>query len=300
MTRRNGLSEALRAQERLRRSRWYTWSLIGHSFARNRTALVGVAIISIFVVATVIAPLIVQDPNTLEFEQVLESPSADHYFGTDDVGRDQFARVIYGARVSLQVGVFSVLIAALVGVLAGVAAGYYGRWVDSVIMRMVDAILAFPGLLLAIFLVGVLGPSLRNAMLAIAVTFIPSFARLTRANTLAIREMEYVSAARAIGASNWRIMTRGVLPNLMSTLIVQLSLAMSWAILVEAGLSFLGLGIQPPTPAWGSMLGEGRAHIATSWWMTTFPGLAIFLTVLAFNFIGDGLREALDPRQRRT
>ena len=300
MTRRNGLSEALQTQERLQRSRWYTWSLIGHSFARNRTALVGVAIISIFVVATVIAPLIVQDPNTLEFEQVLESPSADHYFGTDDVGRDQFARVIYGARVSLQVGVFSVLIAALVGVLAGVAAGYYGRWVDSVIMRMVDAILAFPGLLLAIFLVGVLGPSLRNAMLAIAVTFIPSFARLTRANTLAIREMEYVSAARAIGASNWRIMTRGVLPNLMSTLIVQLSLAMSWAILVEAGLSFLGLGIQPPTPAWGSMLGEGRAHIATSWWMTTFPGLAIFLTVLAFNFIGDGLREALDPRQRRT
>ena len=207
--------------------------------------------------------------------------------------------MIYGARVSLQVGIFAVLIAAVVGILGGVAAGYYGRWVDSVIMRIVDAILAFPGLLFAIFLVGVLGPSIRNAMLAISVTFVPGFARLTRANTLAIRETEYVMSAQAVGATDWRIMIRAVIPNLMSTVIVQLSLAMSVAILVEAGLSFLGLGVQPPTPAWGSMLGEGREYISRAWWVTTSPGLAIFVTVIAFNFIGDGLREALDPRQRR-
>ena len=260
----------------------------------------GAGVVIILGLLAIFAPWILpHDPIFLNFDDVLESPSTTHFFGTDENGRDLFARVVFGGRVSLQIGLFSMMIAAITGVLAGLAAGYYGWWVDSLIMRIVDAILAFPGLLLAIFLVGILGPSLRNAMLAIAVTSIPAFARLARANTLAIRETEYVESAKAVGASDLRIMLTAVLPNLLSTIIVQLSLGMSFAILTEAGLSFLGLGIQPPTPAWGSMLGEGREYMTVAWWMTTFPGLAIFFTVLSFNFIGDGLREALDPRQRR-
>ena len=259
----------------------------------------GAAFILSAAILAILAPWIVADPTFLDYNAVQESPSTSHFFGTDQTGRDVFARVVVGARVSLQVGLLSVIVASTVGVQAGIAAGYYGGWIDSVIMRVVDAILAIPGLLLAIFLVGIMGPSLRNAMLAISVTFIPSFARLARASTLAIRETEYVEGARAIGAGNWRIMLTAVLPNLQSTVIVQLSLAMSFAILTEAGLSFLGLGIQPPTPAWGSMLGDARQYITVAWWLTTFPGLAIFFTVLSFNFIGDGLREALDPRQRR-
>ena len=282
-----------------RRTRAYRWLVIGRSFARNRTAMFGAGFTLIAAIVAIFAPWIVADPIFLDFDAILESPSPSHFFGTDGNGRDEFARVIFGARVSLQVGVLAVTIAGTAGVLSGIAAGYYGGWVDSVIMRVVDAILAFPGLLLAVFLVGIMGPSLRNAMLAISVTFIPSFARLARANTLAIRETEYVQGARAIGAGNWRIMLTAVLPNLQSTVIVQLSLAMSFAILTEAALSFLGLGIQPPTAAWGSMLGDARQYITVAWWLTTFPGLAIFFTVLSFNFIGDGLREALDPRQRR-
>lgn len=283
-----------------RRTWVYRWRLIGLSFARNRTAMFGAIFILIASSLAILAPWIVADPIFLDFDAIKESPSASHFFGTDQRGRDSFARIIFGARVSLQVGLLSVAVAGTAGVLSGMAAGYYGKWVDSVIMRVVDAILAVPGLLLAIFLVGIMGPSLRNAMLAISVTFIPTFARLARANTLSIRETEYVESARAIGASNWRIMLSSILPNLQSTVIVQLSLAMSFAILAEASLSFLGLGVQPPTPAWGSMLAEARDWITVAWWLSAFPGLAIFLTVLSFNFIGDGLREALDPRQRRS
>ena len=282
-----------------RRTRAYMWLVIGRSFARNRTAMFGAGFIVIATIAAIFAHWIVADPIFLDFDAILESPSTSHFFGTDQNGRDQFARIVFGARVSLQVGVLAVTIAGTAGVLSGIAAGYYGGWLDSVIMRVVDAILAFPGLLLAVFLVGIMGPSLRNAMLAISVTFIPTFARLARANTLAIRETEYVQGARAIGASDWRIMLTAVLPNLQSTILVQFSLAMSFALLTEAALSFLGLGVQPPTPAWGSMLGEARQYITVAWWLTSFPGLAIFLTVVSFNFIGDGLREALDPRQRR-
>jgi peptide/nickel transport system permease protein len=270
------------------------------TFARNRTALFGVLVIFVFSLAAVFAPLISpEDPLYMDFDALMQPPSVQHPTGTDSLGRDNLSRIIWGGRVSLQVGVLSMAIATAVGVSAGLAAGYYGRWVDTIIMRMVDAILAFPALLLAILMVAVLGPSLRNAMLAIAVAFIPSFARVTRANTLSIREKEYVEGARAIGASGVRIMLRTILPNTLSTVIVQVSLGMSYAILIEAGLSFLGLGIQPPTPSWGYMLATGREFITLAWWLTTFPGLAIFLTVLSWNFIGDGLREALDPRQHR-
>jgi peptide/nickel transport system permease protein len=270
------------------------------TFLRNRTALFGVILIFFFSLAALFAPLISpEDPLHMDFDALMVPPSLEHPAGTDSLGRDNFSRIIWGGRVSLQVGLLSMTIATVVGVSAGLAAGYYGRWVDTIIMRMVDAILAFPALLLAILMVAVLGPSLRNAMLAISVAFIPSFARVTRANTLSIREKEYVEGARAIGASATRIMLRTILPNALSPVIVQVSLGMSYAILIEAGLSFLGLGIQPPTPSWGYMLATGREFITLAWWLTTFPGLAIFLTVLSWNFIGDGLREALDPRQHR-
>ena len=270
------------------------------TFARNKTALFGLFVIFVFALAAVFAPLISPaDPLHMDFDALMQPPSVEHPTGTDSLGRDNLSRIIWGGRVSLQVGILSMVIATVVGVSGGLAAGYYGRWVDTVIMRMVDAILAFPALLLAILMVAVLGPSLRNAMLAIGVAFIPSFARVTRANTLSIREKEYVEAARAIGANGSRVMLRTILPNTMSTIIVQVSLGMSNAILIEAGLSFLGLGIQPPTPSWGYMLATGREFITLAWWLATFPGLAIFLTVLAWNFIGDGLREALDPRQQR-
>ena len=280
-----------------RRRRGPIWTLLA-SFVRNRTALFGVVIIFIFALAALFAPLLAPaDPLFMDFDSLMESPSLNHPAGTDNLGRDNLSRIIWGGRVSLQVGLLSMTLATAVGVSAGLAAGYYGRWVDTLIMRVVDAILAFPALLLAILMVAVLGPSLRNAMLAIGVAFIPSFARVTRANTLSIREKEYVEGARAIGASARRIMLRTILPNALSPIIVQVSLGVSYAILIEASLSFLGLGIQPPTPSWGYMLSTGREFITLAWWLTTFPGLAIFLVVLSWNFIGDGLREALDPRQ---
>lgn len=267
---------------------------------RNRTAMAGAVVLALFALAAVFAGLVApHDPLEQVWTETLEEPSLKHPMGTDDLGRDLLSRVIYGGRVSLQVGILSVGIAVAIGVTAGLAAGYQGGWLDTLIMRIVDAALAFPSLLLAILIVGVLGPSLRNAMLAIAVAFIPAFARITRANTLSVRENEYVEAARALGAGTFHIVRKAVLPNLLSPIIVATSLSMGAAILIEAGLSFLGLGIQPPTPAWGSMLSFGRKFITMAWWLSLFPGMAIFLTVLSLNFVGDGLREALDPRQRR-
>ena len=281
-----------------RRRRSLTWTIVS-SFVRNRTALFGVILIFVFAIAALFAPLLAPaDPLYMDFDALMQSPSASHPAGTDSLGRDNLSRIIWGGRVSLQVGLLAMVIATAVGVSGGLAAGYYGRWIDTIIMRIVDAILAFPALLLAILMVAVLGPSLRNAMLAIGVAFIPSFARVTRANTLSIREKEYVEGARAIGASARRIMMRTILPNALSPLIVQISLGMSYAILIEASLSFLGLGIQPPTPSWGYMLSSGREFITLAWWLTVFPGLAMFFVVLSWNFIGDGLREALDPRQQ--
>ena len=274
------------------------------SFLRNRTALFGVLVILAFTVAAIAAPFLTDagwlpDPNFQDYDALRLSPTLEYPAGTDTLGRDNFSRIIYGGRVSLQVGLLATVGAAIIGITMGLAAGYFGKWTDSILMRLVDAILAFPGLLLAILMVAVLGPSLRNAMLAIGIGFIPSFARITRANTLSLREKEFVESSRALGAGPWRIMFRTILPNTMSPIIVQASLVMSYAILIEASLSFLGLGIQPPTPSWGYMLTAGREFITIAWWLTTFPGLAIFLVVLSWNFIGDGIREALDPRQQR-
>ena len=280
------------------RLRWVI--LTGRSYVRNRTAMAGAVVLTVFAMAAIFAGFVApHDPLLQVWSETLEEPSLKHPMGTDDLGRDLLSRIIYGGRVSLQVGMLSVGVAAGIGVAAGLLAGYHGGWLDTVIMRIVDATLAFPSLLLAILIVGVLGPSLRNAMLAIAVAFIPAFARITRASTLSVRELEYVEASQALGAGTLHIIRRAVLPNLLSPIIVATSLSMGVAILIEAGLSFLGLGIQPPTPAWGSMLSFGRKFITIAWWFSMFPGLAIFLTVLSLNFVGDGLREALDPRQRR-
>ena len=281
-----------------KRTRWVV--LVARGFVRNRTAMVGAFILVFFSVVAVLAPWISPyEPDISDFNAPLEGPTWKHPMGTDDLGRDILSRVMHGARVSLMVAVLAIAIASTVGVMAGLAAGYFGRWVDTLIMRMADALMAMPGLVLVVFMVGVLGPSLRNAMLAISILYLAPFARIVRVNTLSIREQEYVQAARAVGAGDLRIMLMAVLPNTLSPIIVMMSLSAGIAILIESGLSFLGLGIQPPQPSWGGMLAQGREFITLSWWMTTFPGLIIFLTVLSLNFIGDGLRESLDPRQRR-
>jgi peptide/nickel transport system permease protein len=270
------------------------------SVLRNRLAALGVLIVGILILAALLAPWIAPyDPEAQFSADARQAPSVKYLFGTDTIGRDNFSRIIYGTRVSLVVGVASMLIAATLGVAIGLVAGYYGGWLDTVLMRTMDALLAFPAVLLAIFIIAVLGPSLFNAILAVGIVYTPTFARLIRANALSIREKEYLESARAIGLRDGQIMRRVILRNSLSPIVVQFSLGVGYAILVEAGLSFLGLGVQPPTPAWGSMLGFGRNYMSFAPWLTAFPGLAIFVTVLGFNFVGDGLREALDPRMRR-
>jgi len=265
-------------------------------FRRSRTAVAGLIVILVIICAAVFADVLAPyDPYQTAPRNILQPPSRDHLMGTDAIGRDLFSRIIYGSRVSLQVGVISIGIAAIAGVTLGIIAAYYGKMVDSLIMRFLDALLAFPAILLAIFVMAVLGPSIRNAMIAIGVIFVPAFARLTRANALSLKEKEFVVAARAIGAKDSHIMVRTILPNCMSPLIVQASLGIAYAVLVEAGLSFLGLGVQPPEPSWGSILSAGRGLMTTAPWVATFPGIAIFLCVLGFNLAGDGIREALDP-----
>lgn len=228
----------------------------------------------------------------------LQPPTTEHWFGTDNLGRDVFSRVLLGASVSLQVGFIAVTISLVAGTLIGIVAGYYGRWLDDGLMRFMDVLFAFPAILLAIVVLAVLGPGITNAMIAIGIVYTPIFARLARASTLSVREEVYVRASRSAGASDVRILGRHVLPNIAPPLIVQTSLSLAFAILSEAALSFLGLGTQPPDPSWGRMLAEGRAFIEQAWWMALFPGLAIFIVVLAFNVLGDALRDVLDPKQR--
>lgn len=266
----------------------------------HRLAMVGMGILLGMLVLTLLAPLLSPyPPAKTDFAALQQPPSPQHPFGTDELGRDILSRVLYGARVSLSAGVFSVTLALGMGGLVGLVAGYYGGRVDNLLMRLVDAMLAFPFLVLAIALAAVLGPSLQNTMLAIAVVTLPVFARLVRGQVLAERPKEYVQAALALGAGDLRVLLGHLLPNILGPLIVQVSLSTANAILAEATLSFLGLGVQPPMPSWGSMLNAARGYLAYAPWMALFPGLAIFLAVLAFNLIGDGLRDALDPRLRR-
>jgi peptide/nickel transport system permease protein len=255
--------------------------------------------IAIFVAAAVLAPLISPyNPDLQTWTAVRKVPSALHWFGTDDVGRDVLARVIFGARASLLAGVISVAIAVLVGVPVGLISGYLGGFVDALFSRITDALLACPFLILAIAFAAFLGPSLGNAMIAIGITTTPIFIRLTRGQVMAVKVEDYVEAARAVGNPHWRIALVHILPNILPALLVQATLSIAAAIIAEAALSFLGLGQQPPAPSWGSMLNAAQRFLVNAPWMAIWPGLAIFLTVLSFNLVGDGLRDALDPRSR--
>jgi peptide/nickel transport system permease protein len=254
-----------------------------------------VVVLIMAIAGEAIAPYGVNEINVMN---QLQPPSAEHLFGTDELGRDVFSRVVIAARVSVEVSLVSVTLALLMGVTIGLSSGYFGTWVDIVGMRSMDVIFSFPVVLLALAIVAMLGPGVVPAMIAIGVVYTPLFARITRASVLSVREETYIRAARSIGASDVRILRLHVLPNVMAPIIVQTSLSLAFAILTEAALSFLGLGVQPPHPSWGRMLFEGRGFLSEAWWMAVFPGLAIFLTVLALKLIGDAMRDALDPRQR--
>ena len=272
---------------------------------RNKTAVAGMLIVSFFIITAIFAPLLSpHSPVETSLYDQLKPPiwhekgTWKNILGTDDLGRDILSRLIYGARVSLIVSVFSVGIAFVFGTLFGSVAGYYKGTLDSVIMRIMDIILAFPYLLLAIVVVAFLGPSLQNCMMAIGITYIPRFARIVRGSVLEESEKDYVTAARSIGAKDWRIIFIAIIPNCLGPLIVQTTLSFASAILDAAALSFLGLGAQPPTPEWGAMIARSRSLILRASWVMTFPGIAILLAVLGFNLFGDGLRDALDPRLR--
>ena len=268
------------------------------SFRRNVPALVGLAILFAFLVLAVVAPLITPyDPTKQDLSQARLGPSFDHLFGTDSLGRDIFTRIIYGARISLVIGLLAVAIGLVVGVPLGLVSGYFGRWVDILVQRLADIMLAFPPFLLALAMVAALGIGVRNVIIAVGTSVIPVFIRLTRGSALTIRAQGYVEAARAENADAY-IIVRHVLPNALAPVIVQASLSMGITILTASGLGFLGVGVQQPTPEWGSMLGEARNYIFSDPTMAMFPGLAIVLGVLAFNLIGDGLRDALDPHLR--
>ena len=268
-------------------------------FKRRKGAVFALVMIAIFVAAAVLAPLISPyNPDLQTWTAVRKAPSALHWFGTDDVGRDVLARVIFGARASLLAGVISVAIAVLVGVPVGLISGYLGGFVDALFSRITDALLACPFLILAIAFAAFLGPSLGNAMIAIGITTTPIFIRLTRGQVMAVKVEDYVEAARAVGNPHWRIALVHILPNILPALLVQATLSIAAAIIAEAALSFLGLGQQPPAPSWGSLLNAAQRFLVNAPWMAIWPGLAIFLTVLSFNLVGDGLRDALDPRSR--
>lgn len=267
--------------------------------ARNRLALAALIVVLLLVVAAVFGrALAPYGFNDVDIGARLQPPSGDHWFGTDELGRDVFTRVLLGAAVSLKVGVVAVGIALVAGVACGLVAGFYGGLVDDALMRAMDVLFAFPAILMAIAVLAILGPGSTNAMVAIGIVYTPIFARITRASVLTVREAVYVRAARSAGASDIRLMRLHVLPNVLAPIIVQTSISLAFAILSEAALSFIGLGTQPPDPSWGRMLSDGQGFIEQAWWMAVFPGLAIFVTVLSFNVLGDALRDILDPRQR--
>ena len=274
-----------------------------HRLGRQPVSLFSGAIVILLILTAILGPMLAPyDPNMIDMGNRFASPSGSHLFGTDDFGRDILSRIMVGARISLMVGVIAVGISALAGSFLGLVAGYIGRFgrpgrvIDEIIMRGMDILFAFPAILLAIAIMAARGRGVGNAMVAIGIVYVPIFARIVRGSVLSVREEEFIEAARAVGASDVRIMARHIFPNILSPIIVEITLSLSFAILAEAALSFFGLGQQPPDPSWGRMLSEGRAYFQQSVWLAIFPGLAIMLTVLGFNLLGDGLRDALDPR----
>jgi dipeptide transport system permease protein len=287
-----------------RRARWVEF---WYYFSQNKGAVIGLCVFVAIILVAILAPLIAPHSPSAQNRDAfllppfwLEGGNSSFLLGTDAVGRDLLSRLMYGARFSLFIGLFVVILAVTSGVIIGLVAGYFRGWVDTTIMRIMDVILAFPSLLLALVLVAILGPGLLNAMIAIALVLQPHFVRLTRASVMAERDREYVIASRVAGASRLRLMFVTILPNCLAPLIVQATLSFSSAILDAAALGFLGMGAQPPTPEWGTMLAEAREFILRAWWVVTFPGLAILFTVLSINLMGDGLRDALDPKLKRS
>ncbi len=265
-------------------------------FRRNRFAILGVAIILLIILVSAGASyLTTSDPIGRDAKNRLQPPSLTNPMGTDELGRDVLTRVLYGGRISLQVGFVSIVIATVIGVPLGLVAGYFGGKIDDLIMRLMDLVLAFPGLILIIWLVGLLGSNLSNVIFAIAIFSLPTYARLTRGVTLSVQQTEYVLAAQSMGASSYRIMFYHILPNILGSLIVISTLSVSGAIITGASLSFLGLGVRPPTPEWGAMLADGRSYLRNAWWISFFPGMVITVVVLALNIVGDAIRDAIDP-----
>ena len=270
---------------------------IWRQFRKQILGLIGGGILSMLLLMALLAPVLAPyDPLAQDLYQRLQPPSTDHWFGTDDFGRDILSRIVYGSRISLRIGLIAISLALTGGTLFGLVAGYRGGMVDMLIMRSMDLMLAFPSILLAIAIVAVIGPGIENAILAVSIVLVPQFARLVRSSVLTVREATYVEAARALGATESRLLFYSILPNCTAPLIVQTTLGMGTAILDAAGLSFLGLGAQPPVPEWGAMLSGGRELLLRAPWVMTFPGLVIFAVVLGLNLFGDGLRDALDPK----
>ncbi len=270
---------------------------IWHRFRQNRLAVIGLAVILLFTVlasgATWIAPY---DPYEMRVDTVLHHPGSAHLFGSDQFGRDILSRVIYGSRISVSVGFIAVGIALFSGGIMGIMAGYHGKWIDGLISRIFDIMFSFPDILLALVIMAILGPSTTNVMIAIGIVYTPIFGRIARGSAIAVRNAAYVETAKSIGVGNTMIMLRHVLPNIAPPLIIQTTLSFAFAILAEAALSFLGLGVEPDAPSWGIMLNEGKDWMAHGWWVAVFPGIAITLAVLSFNVLGDGLRDAMDPK----
>jgi len=272
---------------------------IFNKLKKNKAALIGGYLILLFIIVALVGPYFtVHDPLMVDYSTKLLGPSSTHWLGTDHNGRDIFTRLIHGMSITLYIGFLSVMVGLLIGVPLGIVAGYYGKALDSVIMRFIDILLAFPGILLAIALVSVLGGSISNVILAVGIFSVPGFARITRGSTLAVSKLEYIDAIRALGAGDLRIIFLHILPNILSPIIVQATIRIAIAILIASGLSFLGLGAQPPTPEWGAMLSQGRSYMFEHPHVALYPGLAIMTVVLAFNIFGDGLRDAFDPKMK--
>ncbi len=275
------------------------WREFWLALSENRLTMAGLAIVVFLLVVAASAPILSpHNPFEINVDAVLLPPSMDHPFGTDDLGRDVLSRMIYGSRVSLQVGLVSAGIATIIGVILGALAGYYGGWTDSVIMRFTDMMLCFPTFFLILAVIALLDPSIINIMAVIGLTSWMGVARLVRAEFLSLKEREYVLAARSLGVGDMRIIFRHILPNAMAPVLVAATLGVAGAILTESGLSFLGLGVQAPDPSWGNILGQGKSYIQLGWWLSLFPGLAILITVLGYNLLGEGIRDAMDPRLR--
>ena len=283
---------------KMRARRSFTSDLL-HGFMRNKGSLVSAVILGLLVVLVIIGPTIAPfDPTQQNVVVAKHGPSANHLMGTDQFGRDILSRVIVGSRNTLGLPLLAIVFAVVFGVMPGLVAGYAGGWIDSLIMRLIDILLAFPGILLALMIVAMLGTGLINIMFAIGISLVPVYVRMARGSTLSIRNEAYVEAARVLGSGSFRILTRHILPNLMGPLIVLSTTAIGWGILTGAALNFLGLGVHPPTPEWGRDLADGRNYLVTSWWITTFPGLVIMVTILAVNLVGDTLTAVLDPKLR--